>query len=199
MFVTRTNYLIVAKDCFFNTCPFKPGWYDITIPMSILICDHWPTNRLTDWPWPASSIVALATTNCPPLVWQLMRAYTLALLSRLNPDGTPIVESEILAWANKRLKEEEKEEVEIRSFQDKSIKTAVPILRLVDAIKPGAVNWSIVIKGETLSNEVGDIDLPEISYQSQPVRNVSRMPNIVSVLRERLALRCTPCRRTFLR
>jgi len=87
------------------------------------------------------------------LVWQLMRAYTLALLSRLNPDGTPIVESEILAWANKRLKEEEKEEVEIRSFQDKSIKTAVPILRLVDAIKPGAVNWSIVIKGETLSNE----------------------------------------------
>ena len=88
-----------------------------------------------------------------------MRAYTLALLSRLNPDGTPIVESEILAWANKRLKEEEKEEVEIRSFQDKSIKTAVPILRLVDAIKPGAVNWSIVIKGETLSNEVGDIDL----------------------------------------
>merc|ERR1711936_1064254 len=87
------------------------------------------------------------------LVWQLMRAYTLSLLSRLNPDGTPIVESEILAWANKRLKEEEKEEVEIRSFQDKSIKTAVPILRLVDAIKPGAVNWSIVIKGETLSNE----------------------------------------------
>jgi len=87
------------------------------------------------------------------LVWQLMKAYTLSLLSRLNPDGTPIVESEILAWANNRLKEEGTEEVEIKSFQDKTLRTAIPILRLVDAIKPGAVNWSIVIRGENLSQE----------------------------------------------
>ena len=88
------------------------------------------------------------------LVWQLMRAYTLALLSRLNPDGTPIVESEIIAWANNRLKEGGKGDVEIKSFQDKTLRTAIPILRLVDAIKPGAVNWSIVIRGENLSQEV---------------------------------------------
>ena len=37
------------------------------------------------------------------LVWQLMRAYTLALLSRLNTDSSPIVESEIISWANTRL------------------------------------------------------------------------------------------------
>ena len=88
------------------------------------------------------------------LVWQLMRAYTLALLSRLNPDGTPIVESEILAWANNRLKEGGKGDVEIKSFQDKSLKDAIPILTLVDTIKPDSVNWAVVIRGDRLSDEV---------------------------------------------
>ena len=88
------------------------------------------------------------------LVWQLMRAYTLALLSRLNPDGTPIVESEIIAWANNRLKEGGKGDVEIKSFQDKSLKDAIPILHLVDTIKPDSVNWAVVIKGDSLSDEV---------------------------------------------
>jgi hypothetical protein len=34
-----------------------------------------------------------------------MRKYTLSLLAKLSPDGTPIVETEILAWANQRLQE----------------------------------------------------------------------------------------------
>ena len=50
------------------------------------------------------------------LVWQLMRAYTLSLLSQLNSDNTPIVESEIIAWANQKLEEKG---VKIRHFQDK--------------------------------------------------------------------------------
>lgn len=50
------------------------------------------------------------------LVWQLMRAYTLSLLSQLNSDNTPIVESEIITWANGKLEEKN---VNIRHFQDK--------------------------------------------------------------------------------
>ena len=50
------------------------------------------------------------------LVWQLMRAYTLSLLSQLNSDNTPIVESEIITWANNKLEEKQ---VSIRHFQDK--------------------------------------------------------------------------------
>ena len=37
------------------------------------------------------------------LVWQLMRAYTLSLLRKLSPDGSAIVETEIIEWANQRL------------------------------------------------------------------------------------------------
>jgi len=76
------------------------------------------------------------------LVWQLMRAYTLALLSQLNSDNTPIVESEIIAWANNKLNEKG---VTIRHFQDKTNKTALPIIHLIDVIKPGVIDYSIVL------------------------------------------------------
>ena len=49
------------------------------------------------------------------LVWQLMRQYTLSLLAKLSPDGTPIVETEILAWANQRLKDSGKD-VTVKGF-----------------------------------------------------------------------------------
>merc|ERR1711953_583074 len=75
------------------------------------------------------------------LVWQLMRAYTLSLLSQLNSDNTPIVESEIISWANNKLEEKS---VSIRHFQDKTNKTAVPIIHLIDVIKPGVIDYSIV-------------------------------------------------------
>ena len=49
------------------------------------------------------------------LVWQLMRQYTLSLLAKLSPDGTPIVESEILNWANQRLTDAGKD-VQVKGF-----------------------------------------------------------------------------------
>jgi len=84
------------------------------------------------------------------LVWQLMRAYTLSLLSQLNDDGTPIVESEIINWVNSRLVEGEKE-VSIRHFQDKTNRTSLPILHLIDVIKPGVIDFSLVRQEENLS------------------------------------------------
>ena len=55
---------------------------------------------------PGSDIMEGNQTLTLALVWQLMRAYTLSLLSKLNEDGTPIVESEIISWANNKVCEE---------------------------------------------------------------------------------------------
>jgi len=84
------------------------------------------------------------------LVWQLMRAYTLALLSQLNSDNTPIVESEIIAWANNKLEEKG---VSIRHFQDKSNKTALPIIHLIDVIKPDVIDYNIVLSDATTDEQ----------------------------------------------
>jgi len=37
------------------------------------------------------------------LVWQLMRAYTLAVLSGMSEDGKPIDDTIIVTWANSRV------------------------------------------------------------------------------------------------
>lgn len=37
------------------------------------------------------------------LVWQLMKAYTLSILTKLADSGHPIVEKEIVAWANQKV------------------------------------------------------------------------------------------------
>ena len=50
------------------------------------------------------------------LVWQLMEKYTLSLLAKLSPDGSPIGESEIIAWANQRLQDSNKG-ISIKNFQ----------------------------------------------------------------------------------
>merc|ERR1711953_1123565 len=86
------------------------------------------------------------------LVWQLMRAYTLSLLSKLNEDGTPIVESEIISWANNKLTEGGKSS-QIKHFQDKTNKTALPIIDLIDAMKTGVIDYSVVKTGSKLTGE----------------------------------------------
>ena len=71
------------------------------------------------------------------IVWQLMRSYTLVLLSRLGA-GALVTETEIVDWANRRAG------TGVRNFQDKSLRSSEPILRLIDTLQPGTVDWSLV-------------------------------------------------------
>lgn len=52
----------------------------------------------------------------PALIWQLMRAYTLSVLTRLANTGNPIIEKEIVQWVNNKLSNAGKTS-SIRSFQ----------------------------------------------------------------------------------
>jgi plastin-3 len=84
------------------------------------------------------------------LVWQLMRAYTLSILQKLasNDTGHPIVEKEIVAWANEKLKSCGKSS-SITGFNDPTIGDARVVIDLVDAIKKGSVNYDMVKSGNT--------------------------------------------------
>lgn len=87
------------------------------------------------------------------LIWQLMRAYTLTILSKLAQSGNPIVEKEIVQWANKKLSSAGKTS-SIKSFQDSSIATGKQVIDLIDAIKPGSINYELV----------KDSGTPEVRY-----------------------------------
>lgn len=77
------------------------------------------------------------------LIWQLMRAYTLSVLSQLAQTGSPIVEKEIVQWVNNKLASAGKPS-SIRSFQDPVVADARVVIDLIDAIKPGAINYDLV-------------------------------------------------------
>lgn len=86
------------------------------------------------------------------LIWQLMRAYTLSILSRLANTGNPIIEKEIVSWVNSKLQNAGKT-TSLRNFQDSSTADGKIVIDLVDSIKPGSVNYDLVKHGGT--EEVG--------------------------------------------
>ncbi|XP_077290091.1 plastin-2 fimbrin isoform X2 [Arctopsyche grandis] len=82
------------------------------------------------------------------LIWQLMRAYTLSILTRLANTGNPIIEKEIVQWVNTKLQSAGKT-TSIKGFQDESITDGRVVLDLIDAIKPGTINYDLVQNGGT--------------------------------------------------
>eukprot|EP00794_Sanderia_malayensis_P005029 gene5029-5687_t len=82
------------------------------------------------------------------LVWQLMRAYTLSLLQKLSESDAAINDNMIIDWVNKTLEGAEKQ-TKITSMKDSSISTSLPIIDLIDAIKPGSIDYSLVVEATT--------------------------------------------------
>uniref|UniRef100_A0A7N8X6C7 Plastin 1 (I isoform) n=1 Tax=Mastacembelus armatus TaxID=205130 RepID=A0A7N8X6C7_9TELE len=80
------------------------------------------------------------------LVWQLMRRYTVLVLSDLG-DGEKVGDQIILNWINTTLSQKRKD-TQISSFKDKLISTSLPVIDLIDAIAPGTVKWDMVKRGE---------------------------------------------------
>ncbi|KAM4723346.1 plastin-1 isoform 2-T2 [Anableps anableps] len=85
-------------------------------------------------------------THTLALVWQLMRRYSVMVLSDLG-NGEKVVDQFILNWVNATLKEKRKD-TQISSFKDKLISTSLPVIDLIDAIAPTMVKWDMVKRGE---------------------------------------------------
>lgn len=78
------------------------------------------------------------------LIWQLMRSYTLSLLTTCTESRTSsAIEKEIVQWANSKLQAAGKKS-SLKGFQDNSIADGKVVIDLIDAIKPGSVNYELV-------------------------------------------------------
>ena len=83
----------------------------------------------------------------------MMRAYTLSMLQRLAGSDKPISDPEIVDWTNTTLRDSGKT-TSITGFKDPSISNSMPVIDLVDAIKPGSIKYELVNCGTSLSDEV---------------------------------------------
>ncbi|CAK5081782.1 unnamed protein product [Meloidogyne enterolobii] len=73
-----------------------------------------------------------------------MRAYTLTILAKCTQsEESMATDKEIIAWVNQKL-ESVGNSNRLKSFQDPSISNARIFLDLIEAIKPGTIDYNIV-------------------------------------------------------
>jgi len=82
------------------------------------------------------------------VVWQLMRYYSLKVLSSLSLDGSLATDRDILTWANDKVKRTGRE-TRMASFRDSTLSTSLFFLDLCASLAPGVVNPDIVTPGAT--------------------------------------------------
>merc|ERR1719494_267940 len=87
------------------------------------------------------------------LVWQMLRHYTMQVLGKIHKtDGSSVTDSAIVDWVNKKLAESGKES-KITSFKDSNLSTSLAVIDLVDAIKPGSIDYDLVTPGVTAEDK----------------------------------------------
>jgi len=77
------------------------------------------------------------------LVWQMMRCYVLTVLEKLSGGGRRISDGEIIQWVNDKLKSAGKSS-SITGFKDPALANSYPIADLIDAIRPGSIDYSLL-------------------------------------------------------
>lgn len=82
------------------------------------------------------------------LVWQMMRRNILSTMESLSKNGKDVTDSDIIKWANDQVAKAGKRS-SMRSFKDSGLKDGKFFLDLLDAIKPGYVDYSLVYDGRT--------------------------------------------------
>jgi len=79
------------------------------------------------------------------LVWQLMRHHVLTVLKEVG-GGAPVSEDAMISWSNNLVKSSGKSST-MQNFKDSSLKNSAFFLDLLDSIRPGCVDRSLIIHG----------------------------------------------------
>lgn len=73
----------------------------------------------------------------------------LQTLASLNPNGRPPSDQDMLKWANETARKGHPQTTPLRSFKDPAISSGIFFLNLVDSIRPGIVDQSLVVNPAT--------------------------------------------------
>ncbi|KAI8128043.1 plastin-3 isoform X1 [Lucilia cuprina] len=125
------------------------------------------------------------------LIWQLMRAYTLSILSRLANSGNPIVEKEIVQWVNNKLSEAGKQST-LKNFNDPAIADAKIVIDLVDALKAGSINYELVRTSGTEEDNLANAKYA-ISMARKIGARVYALPEDITEVKPKMVMTVFAC------
>ncbi|SNX87647.1 probable SAC6 - actin filament bundling protein, fimbrin [Melanopsichium pennsylvanicum] len=120
------------------------------------------------------------------LVWQLMRLNITKTLSSLSKGGRGVSDADMVAWANNLVKSSGKTS-QIRSFKDSQLKSAVFFLDLLNALRPGIVDYTLVNQGRNEEESKMNAKLA-ISIARKLGALIFLVPEDIIELRQRLIL-----------
>ncbi|CAF1304416.1 unnamed protein product [Adineta ricciae] len=125
------------------------------------------------------------------LVWQIMRAYTLSILQKLAKSSTPIADKDIINWANEKLKSANKTTF-LTNFQDQSLSDSMLICDLIDAIKPGSIQYNLLKTSGTPEAKM-DNALYAISMARKVGARVYALPDDIVEAKQKMLLTVFAC------
>ncbi|CAF3345767.1 unnamed protein product [Rotaria socialis] len=125
------------------------------------------------------------------LVWQIMRAYTLSILQKLAQSTTPIADKDIINWANQKLKSANKKTV-LTNFQDHSLSDSMLICDLIDAIKPGSIQYNLLKTAGTPEAKM-DNALYAISMSRKIGARIYALPEDIVETKQKMLLTVFAC------
>ncbi|KAK9765368.1 fimbrin [Basidiobolus ranarum] len=82
------------------------------------------------------------------LVWQLMREHIIRTLQSLSKNGREITDNDMIKWANNTVAQSGKSS-KMSSFKDSSLHNSFFFLDLLNAMRPGVVDYSMITNGAT--------------------------------------------------
>jgi len=125
------------------------------------------------------------------LVWQLMKAYTLSVLTKLAGTGHPIVDKEIIDWVNNKLKMAKKNS-SVSGFNDPRLSDGRIIVDLVDACKPGCIQYSMVKSGDSEEDKLANAKLA-ISTSRKIGARVYALPEDIVEVKAKMVMTIFAC------
>ncbi|XP_050425977.1 plastin-3 [Adelges cooleyi] len=125
------------------------------------------------------------------LIWQLMRAYTLSVLTQLANTGSPIVEKEIVTWVNNKLSGANKQTT-LKGFQDQGLSDGRIVIDLIDSIKPGTINYDVVKDGGEQEDKLANAKYA-ISMARKTGARVYALPEDITEVKPKMVMTLFAC------
>lgn len=121
------------------------------------------------------------------LVWQLMRMSINQTLASISKDGKGVSDQEMVRWANDTVKKGGKSST-MRSFKDPSLSNGVFFLDLLNGLKPGYVDYSLVTQGRDADEKKQNGEYRTISKRRLANRAIYAAKLAISIARKLNAL-----------
>ncbi|KAG5438204.1 hypothetical protein PCANB_003055 [Pneumocystis canis] len=95
-----------------------------------------------------ADIVDGSKTLTLALVWQLMRQNIIQTLKSLSKDGKDITDADMVSWCN-QMSQKGGKSSKIRSFKDPSLRSGIFLLDVLNGLRSGYVDYTLVTSGIT--------------------------------------------------